>query len=199
MDAGNAFVPVKENSELTLACISEGGNPKPILNWEVLISPGVDRHSQKVSAEVLELQEIKNEKVGSLHLFSQLVMLFLLLSVCVSFFGCFLCFFYSYFHRSVAIYHFRMVYAHIYNSLGQLIHESQSHLFHSSVKNEIKIVSQTIIVNEILLFSFYIVARCLLPFFFYFYFILFFKWILAPSCVRQLKMHSKKKWLINLK
>lgn len=61
LDAGNIFVPVKENSELTLACISEGGNPKPILNWEVLISPGVDRHSQKVSADVLELQEIKNE------------------------------------------------------------------------------------------------------------------------------------------
>lgn len=63
LDAGNSFVPVKENSELTLACISEGGNPKPILSWEVLISPGVDRHSQKVSADVLELQEIKNEKV----------------------------------------------------------------------------------------------------------------------------------------
>lgn len=63
LDAGNIFVPVKENSELTLACVSEGGNPKPILSWEVLISPGVDRHSQKVSADVLELQEIKNEKV----------------------------------------------------------------------------------------------------------------------------------------
>lgn len=31
LDAGNIFVPVKENSELTLACISEGGNPKPQL------------------------------------------------------------------------------------------------------------------------------------------------------------------------
>lgn len=72
LDAGNIFVPVKENSELTLACISEGGNPKPILSWEVLISPGVDRHSQKVSAEVLELQETKNEKVIS-HSFTFLV------------------------------------------------------------------------------------------------------------------------------
>lgn len=63
LDAGNIFVPVKENSELTLACVSEGGNPKPILAWEVLISPGVDRHSQKMSADGLELQEIKNEKV----------------------------------------------------------------------------------------------------------------------------------------
>lgn len=63
LDAGNIFVPVKENSELSLACISEGGNPKPTLTWEVLLSPGVDRHAQKVAAEVLELQEVKNEKV----------------------------------------------------------------------------------------------------------------------------------------
>lgn len=63
LDAGNIFVPVKENSELSLACVSEGGNPKPILTWEVLLSPGVDRHAQKVAAEVLELQEVKNEKV----------------------------------------------------------------------------------------------------------------------------------------
>ncbi|XP_041448811.1 uncharacterized protein LOC111075644 isoform X2 [Drosophila obscura] len=62
LDAGNIFVPVKENSELNLACISEGGNPRPTLSWEVLLSPGVDRHAQKVSAEVLELEEIKNEK-----------------------------------------------------------------------------------------------------------------------------------------
>ncbi|KAL7738079.1 hypothetical protein ACLKA6_006431 [Drosophila palustris] len=62
LDAGNIFVPVKENSELNLACVSEGGNPRPTLTWEVLLSPGVDRHAQKVSAEVLELEEIKSEK-----------------------------------------------------------------------------------------------------------------------------------------
>ncbi|KAH8402479.1 hypothetical protein KR009_012334, partial [Drosophila setifemur] len=62
LDASNLFVPVKENSELNLACVSEGGNPRPTLNWEVLLSPGVDRHAQKVSAEVLELEEIKGEK-----------------------------------------------------------------------------------------------------------------------------------------
>lgn len=58
------FIPVKENSELTLACVSEGGNPKPVLSWEVLLSPGIDRHAQKVSNDVLELQEIKREKVS---------------------------------------------------------------------------------------------------------------------------------------
>lgn len=63
LDAGNIFVPVKENSELNLACVSEGGNPRPTLTWEVLLSPGVDRHAQKISAEVLDLEELKSEKV----------------------------------------------------------------------------------------------------------------------------------------
>ena len=58
------FIPVKENSELALACVSEGGNPKPTLTWEVLLSPGIDRHAQKISSEVLELQEIQKDKVS---------------------------------------------------------------------------------------------------------------------------------------
>uniref|UniRef100_A0A182TSB8 Ig-like domain-containing protein n=1 Tax=Anopheles melas TaxID=34690 RepID=A0A182TSB8_9DIPT len=62
LDAGNMFIPVKENSELTLACVSEGGNPKPTLTWEVLLSPGIDRHAQKLSNDVLELQEIRKDK-----------------------------------------------------------------------------------------------------------------------------------------
>ncbi|XP_055691859.1 uncharacterized protein LOC129794946 isoform X2 [Lutzomyia longipalpis] len=62
LDAGNIFVPVKENSELSLACVSEGGNPKPVLTWEILLSPGVDRHAQKVTAELTQLQEVKNDK-----------------------------------------------------------------------------------------------------------------------------------------
>ena len=69
LDAGNMFIPVKENSELTLACVSEGGNPKPILTWEVLLSPGIDRHAQKIMNDVLELQEIKKDKVKKLQLF----------------------------------------------------------------------------------------------------------------------------------
>jgi hypothetical protein len=63
LDAGNIFVPVKENSELTLSCVSEGGNPKPVLTWEMLMSPGIDRHAQKLSTDIQELQEIKREKV----------------------------------------------------------------------------------------------------------------------------------------
>lgn len=63
LDAGNIFVPVKESSELSLACVTEGGNPKPTLTWEVLLSPGVERHAQKVAAELLELQEFRSDKV----------------------------------------------------------------------------------------------------------------------------------------
>ncbi|XP_058065532.1 uncharacterized protein LOC131215164 [Anopheles bellator] len=62
LDASNMFIPAKENAELTLACVSEGGNPKPLLSWEVLLSPGLDRHAQKLSTDVLELQEIKKEQ-----------------------------------------------------------------------------------------------------------------------------------------
>lgn len=72
LDPGNMFVPVKENSELNLACIAEGGNPKPTLSWEVLLSPGLDRHAQKVATDVLELQEVKSEKVGCVVYFYNL-------------------------------------------------------------------------------------------------------------------------------
>lgn len=59
------FIPVKENSELSLACVSEGGNPKPVLTWEILLSPGVDRHAQKISHELTHLEEVKKEAVSS--------------------------------------------------------------------------------------------------------------------------------------
>lgn len=83
LDAGNIFVPVKENSELSLACISEGGNPKPTLSWEVLLSPGVDRHAQKVAAEVLELQEVTNEKVCKCYNMENMHILYRLTKVSV--------------------------------------------------------------------------------------------------------------------
>lgn len=65
LDAGNIFIPVKENSELSLACVSEGGNPKPVLTWEILLSPGVDRHAQKISHELTHLEEAKKEEAVS--------------------------------------------------------------------------------------------------------------------------------------
>lgn len=68
LDAGNIFIPVKENSELSLACVSEGGNPKPVLSWEILLSPGVDRHAQKISHELTHLEEVKKEGAVSVNI-----------------------------------------------------------------------------------------------------------------------------------
>lgn len=65
LDAGNMFIPVKENSELSLACVSEGGNPKPVLSWEILLSPGVDRHAQKISHELTHLDDVKKDTVSN--------------------------------------------------------------------------------------------------------------------------------------
>ncbi|XP_054283660.1 protein turtle homolog B-like isoform X2 [Macrosteles quadrilineatus] len=53
LDPGNLFVPVKENTNLTIECVSEGGSPSPTLQW-VLI-PG---NTQTVEA-VPGLQLIK--------------------------------------------------------------------------------------------------------------------------------------------
>lgn len=60
IDARNLSISVKENSELNLTCVSENGNPKPILTWDLLLSPGADRQSQKGPSEGLGIEEIKN-------------------------------------------------------------------------------------------------------------------------------------------
>lgn len=39
LDPGNLFVPVKENTELTVECVSEGGRPSPSLQWALV--PGL--------------------------------------------------------------------------------------------------------------------------------------------------------------
>uniref|UniRef100_A0A1B6E5Z8 Ig-like domain-containing protein n=1 Tax=Clastoptera arizonana TaxID=38151 RepID=A0A1B6E5Z8_9HEMI len=36
LDPGNLFIPVKENTELTVECVSEGGRPNPTLQWELI-------------------------------------------------------------------------------------------------------------------------------------------------------------------
>ena len=62
LDASNLFIPVKENAEISFSCISEGGNPKPLLSWELLLNPAVDHHSQKLTPGSLEVQVVKKEK-----------------------------------------------------------------------------------------------------------------------------------------
>lgn len=62
LDASNLFIPVKENAEIALSCVSEGGNPKPLLSWEILLNPSVDHHSLKLPPESLEVQVIKSKE-----------------------------------------------------------------------------------------------------------------------------------------
>lgn len=52
-------ISVKENSELNLTCACEYGNPKPILTWDLLLSPGAERHNQKSLPEDPGIEEIK--------------------------------------------------------------------------------------------------------------------------------------------
>ena len=33
LDPGNLFIPIKENADLSVECVVEGGNPKPKLSW----------------------------------------------------------------------------------------------------------------------------------------------------------------------
>jgi CD80-like C2-set immunoglobulin domain/Immunoglobulin domain len=62
LDASNLFIPVKENAEIALSCVSEGGNPKPLLTWEILLNPSVDHHSLKLPPDSLEVQVIKTKE-----------------------------------------------------------------------------------------------------------------------------------------
>ncbi|KAK6622777.1 hypothetical protein RUM43_008620 [Polyplax serrata] len=38
LDPGNLFIPVKENTELSVTCVVEGGNPPPTVKWSLLLS-----------------------------------------------------------------------------------------------------------------------------------------------------------------
>lgn len=62
LDASNLFIPVKENAEIALSCVSEGGNPKPLLSWEILLNPTVDHHSLKLPPDSLEVQVVKSKE-----------------------------------------------------------------------------------------------------------------------------------------
>lgn len=62
LDASNLFIPVKENAEIALSCVSEGGNPKPLLSWEILLNPSVDHHSLKLPPDSLEVQVVKTKE-----------------------------------------------------------------------------------------------------------------------------------------
>jgi Immunoglobulin domain/CD80-like C2-set immunoglobulin domain len=62
LDASNLFIPVKESAEISLSCVSEGGNPKPLLSWEILLNPSVDHHAMKLPPDSLEVQVVKTKE-----------------------------------------------------------------------------------------------------------------------------------------
>jgi hypothetical protein len=65
LDASNIFIPVKENAEIAFSCVSEGGNPKPLLSWEILLNPSVDHHALKLPPESLEVMVVKPKDGGA--------------------------------------------------------------------------------------------------------------------------------------
>ncbi|CAH0380847.1 unnamed protein product [Bemisia tabaci] len=48
LDPGNLFIPVKENMELSVECVIEGGSPAPRLDW--LLQPSPQASSQDAQA-----------------------------------------------------------------------------------------------------------------------------------------------------
>lgn len=66
LDPGNPFIPVKENSDLTVCCVVDEGNPKPQLSWELTLGSSALLEIPEVPLEVLNLTEtVRDQKVGA--------------------------------------------------------------------------------------------------------------------------------------
>lgn len=66
MDPGNLFIPVKENADLTVSCVVDGGNPKPSLSWELTLGSLALLDAPEVPYQVLNLSEtVRDQKVGA--------------------------------------------------------------------------------------------------------------------------------------
>ncbi|CAG9864171.1 unnamed protein product [Phyllotreta striolata] len=66
LDPGNPFIPVKENSDLTVSCVVDEGNPKPQLSWELTLGSSALLEIPEVPLEVLNLTEtIRDQKIGA--------------------------------------------------------------------------------------------------------------------------------------
>ncbi|XP_074028065.1 irregular chiasm C-roughest protein teiresias [Leptinotarsa decemlineata] len=66
LDPGNPFIPVKENSDLTVSCVVDEGNPKPQLSWELALGSSALLEIPEVPLEVLNLTEtVRDQKIGS--------------------------------------------------------------------------------------------------------------------------------------
>ena len=70
LDPGNIFIPVKENTELSVACVVEGGNPPPTIKWSLLLSSNVENsmmgEETNVPVDLTNVTEnVPNEKSGT--------------------------------------------------------------------------------------------------------------------------------------
>lgn len=71
LDAGNSFVPIKENNDLGVECVVEGGNPKPKLSWHLMPSANnIDVSAGVVAVPGLQIfnESLPNEN-AAVHLF----------------------------------------------------------------------------------------------------------------------------------
>ncbi|XP_003240357.1 CD166 antigen [Acyrthosiphon pisum] len=61
LDPGNLFVPVKENMDLSIECVVEGGNPMPSLHW-LLFPSNSNLENEAMSSGLLQSNESYQEK-----------------------------------------------------------------------------------------------------------------------------------------
>ncbi|GLV42868.1 teiresias [Carabus blaptoides fortunei] len=62
LDPGNLFIPVKENSELTVSCVVDGGNPKPTLTWDLSLGSLALLDAPEIPYQALNLTEVPREQ-----------------------------------------------------------------------------------------------------------------------------------------
>ncbi|XP_031355751.1 sialic acid-binding Ig-like lectin 14 [Photinus pyralis] len=66
LDPGNLFIPVKENTDLTVSCVVDSGNPKPTLSWELALGSLVLQDVPEVPYHALNFTEtIREQRVGA--------------------------------------------------------------------------------------------------------------------------------------
>lgn len=62
LDPGNLFIPVKENSELTVSCVVDGGNPRPTLSWDLSLGSLALLDAPEIPFQALNLTEVTREQ-----------------------------------------------------------------------------------------------------------------------------------------
>ncbi|XP_045462718.1 hemicentin-1 [Harmonia axyridis] len=66
LDPGNPFIPVKENSDLTVSCVVDEGNPKPALSWELRLGSLALLDVPEIPLDVLNITETqRDQNVGA--------------------------------------------------------------------------------------------------------------------------------------